>query len=195
MKITKTVSVDRIPVFRPDLETATGGFKLDLTGLVLGSVIAVGSAISYDETTRVAKVIASAKVTAAATSSATTYTVAKGHGFAVGKFIGKTVGAQASTITEINTSNAIYDVITVDTTLGAAAEGTALYQASAAGGTGALYAPFTANTGGLLKNSTLVEAGAVVDVVVKGTVYARRIPAIIDSMKAANPLILYSNSK
>lgn len=44
-----------IPVFQKVLETSRGGYKLDTTGLTAGEVLKAGTAISFDETTRIAK--------------------------------------------------------------------------------------------------------------------------------------------
>lgn len=44
------------PIFQKVLETARGGFSLDTTGLTADEIIPAGTAISYDETTRKAKV-------------------------------------------------------------------------------------------------------------------------------------------
>lgn len=195
MKITKTTAVDRIPVFRPDLETYTGGFSLVLTGLTLGSVLAPGAAIVVDEIARTAKVIKGASVQANVGSAVTAIPVQKGHGFIAGQFIGKTVGGVAVTVTSVDTTNALYDTLNLSAALGALTAGDALYQAAAAGATGATVYAATPETFGLLKNDTLVEANAIVDVVSKGTVYARRIPAIAPELRRANPLIMYSNSK
>ncbi|WP_448104733.1 hypothetical protein [Pedobacter panaciterrae] len=65
-------------------------------------------------------VVVTAKLTADATNTATTYQVTKGHNFKVGKFLASDTGAKAYAITDVNTSNANYDVLTVGTTLGVA---------------------------------------------------------------------------
>lgn len=44
-----------IPVFQKVLETSRGGYKLDTTGLTEGEVLKAGTAMSFDETTRIAK--------------------------------------------------------------------------------------------------------------------------------------------
>lgn len=45
-----------IPVFQKVLELARGGFTLDTTGLSAGDVIPAGTAMTFDEDTRLAKV-------------------------------------------------------------------------------------------------------------------------------------------
>lgn len=72
-------------------------------------------------------------LTAAATATATTYNVEKGHNLKVGDFLMLKEGGKAYAITAIDTTtNTSQDVITVGTTLGvAAAKGDAVYQAAA----------------------------------------------------------------
>lgn len=72
-------------------------------------------------------------LTAAATTTATTYNVQKGHNFKVGDFIMLKEGGKAYAITAIDTTtNSTNDVITVGTTLGVTgAIGDAIYQAVA----------------------------------------------------------------
>lgn len=49
---------------------------------------------------------------------------------------------------------------------------------------------------GLLKNDVIIEANAPVDVVLRGTVYARRVtPAIVATHRKALPLIIFSESR
>lgn len=200
MKIRKTLPEEfLIPVFRPDLETATGGFKLDVTGLVPGSIVAAGAALSFDEITRLAKVIKSAVVNANAGASATNITVKKNSGLKVGDIVGKNQAGKASTITAIDSTNALFDTITIDAALGALTAGDVLFQSSTASTTNgsAVIYPFDKEHGGLNKNSVIVDItdDVHVDAVIKGTVYRRRIPGISDAMVAALPTIIFSNSK
>ncbi len=69
----------------------------------------------------------------AATATATTYNVEKGHNFKVGEFIMLKEGGKAYAITAIDTTTSTtQDTITVGTTLGAAgAKGEAIYEAAA----------------------------------------------------------------
>jgi hypothetical protein len=78
-------------------------------------------------------VVKVAALTAAATATATTYNVEKGHNFKVGDFIMLKEGGKAYAITAIDTTtNTSHDVITVGTTLGVTgAIGDAIYQAAA----------------------------------------------------------------
>lgn len=193
MKIKRTELAGEIPVFQHDKghHHAQGGFNLSLTGLTAGAKVQAGSVLGFDEATRVATLIKSATVVEAANSSATAYKVAKGHGFIVGDFIGN--GGNSKDITAIDTSNADYDVITPSATLGAAAEGANLFQAKAASASAA--APIVTPKG-LLYKSVIVPADdyVFVDVVLRGTVYARRIPGVADVIKAELPNIIFSQS-
>jgi hypothetical protein len=54
----------------------------------------------------------------------------------------------------------------------------------------------TSDAKGLLKNDVIIEANAPVDVVLRGTVYARRVtPAIVATHRKALPLIIFSESR
>lgn len=54
----------------------------------------------------------------------------------------------------------------------------------------------TSDAKGLLKNDVIIEANAPVDVVLRGTVYARRVtPAIAATHRKAMPLIIFSESR
>lgn len=54
----------------------------------------------------------------------------------------------------------------------------------------------TSDAKGLLKNDVIIEANAPVDVVLRGTVYARRVtPAINATHRKAMPLIIFSESR
>lgn len=91
-------------------------------------------------------VVKVAVLSAAATNSATAYTVKKGHNFKVGDVVMLATGSKAYTITVIatNADDTTSDDLTVDTTLGAAAKaGDSLYLAAKAGASGSAfkYAP------------------------------------------------------
>lgn len=177
-------------IFQKVLETARGGFTLDTSGLTEGDTVAAGTPVQFDETTRKAKVLKTAKVYENAGAAATQYKVEKGHNLAVGDKVGKTVGGAAYAITAIDTSNADYDVITVGTTIGAATAGDALFQSSASGATaGAL----NVSANGLLYDDVEVSEDASLSVVLRGTVYARRI-AVPSDVQSDLPLIIFSNS-
>lgn len=186
--------LDRVPVFRPGHETATGGFSLSVVNLAVGTIIPAGTALSFDEITRVAKVIKTAVVYANVANNAVVIEVSKGHLFVVGEVIAHGLAGAAYTISGIDTSNALYDSITIDTTLGVAiTAGDSIFQAAAeTANASAEFAPIS----GLLKSDVLVSSGNnLVDAVIACTVYARRIPALINGLKAKLPTIIFSNSK
>lgn len=189
----KESAVVGVPVFQKVNETAQGGFRLDVSLLIAGAIIAAGTPIAYDESTCIAKVVKSGVAYAAALNTDTTYQVKKGHNFLVGDYLALTVGSKAYAITAIDTSNADYDVLTTGTTLGAAvAIGDVFFQSSATGASAAAYSPAPR---GLLYQDTTVETGADVAVVIDGTVYERRIPnGIHSAVKTALPKIFFSQS-
>lgn len=113
----------------------------DLTQKVLHE----GTPVGKDEN-GLYHVVKVAVLSAAATNTATAYTVKKGHNFKVGDVVMLATGSKAYTITGIatNASDATSDDLTVDTTLGTAAKaGDSLYLAAKAGASGSAfkYAP------------------------------------------------------
>lgn len=178
-------------VFQKILETVRGGFTLDnTTGFSEGAIIPAGSAVEFNEETRRAKVLKTARVYETAAGSP--YKVNKDHNLFVGQFLGKTVGSAAYAITAIDTSNAEYDLVTTGTTLGAVTEGDALFQSSAAGASAA--ALNVTGAKGLLYDDVVVSKDVTLSVVVRGTVYARRV-AVPAPVRAAMPLIIFSESR
>jgi len=181
-----------VTVFQSVHETAQGGFILDITGLVLGSVLRAGTVLGYDEATRKAVVLKTATLQANATNTAVDYRVEKGHSLKVGDNLAATKGSKAYAITAIDTSNAAYDQVTVGTTLGVAlTAGTGLFQSAT---TGASNSAFITTPRGVLYEDTMVEANADLAVVIRGTLFARRAPVATDEIKAALPLIVFSQS-
>lgn len=190
LHVTKTVLNAGKVIWQKVLETVRGGFRLDTTGLTDGATIPGGSLFTFDESTRVARLIKTATLQAPATASATTYRVLKGHLFAIGDNIAHTLGGTAYPITAIDKTNADYDEITVGTTLaGTPAAGAALFQSTATGASAA-----TAEPNGLLYEDTDVSSHADVAIVSRGTVYARRIPGVPVTLRAKLPLIIFSES-
>lgn len=161
------------------------GVTVSAADLVAGSVLQEGTPIGKDSA-GLYHVVKTAKITEAASNTATTYKVEKGHHFKKGDFVMLKVGGKAYAITAIDASNAAYDEITVGTTLGVAAKvGEALVQAAAEStGTASAfkYAP-KAMTG----DSYTVEAlsnHAVVAVTI-GQFKESIIPALSDDIKKA----------
>lgn len=113
----------------------------DLTQKVLHE----GTPVGKDEN-GLYHVVKVAVLSAAATNTATAYTVKKGHNFKVGDVVMLATGSKAYTITVIatNADDTTSDDLTVDTTLGTAAKaGDSLYLAAKAGDSGSAfkYAP------------------------------------------------------
>lgn len=187
--------LDRIPVYRPGVQCATGGFTLDLTGLPVGTYLPTGTALSVNEVTRIAKVIKAATVYANVGNADVTLNVAKGQIFQLGDIIAGVLNGKASTITGINTvASPLFDTITIDVTLGVAiAAGAGLFQAAAVTANAAVeYAGIT----GLLKNDKIIDThNNVVDSVIGATAYANRIPILIPGLQAKLTHIIFSLSK
>lgn len=191
MNITKKVTSNGVVIFQKVLETARGGFALDVTGLTIGDTLKGGSLISYDESTRIAKVIKSAVVQANAANNAVNIRVTKGHFLKVGDNLARTLGGAAYAISAINTTDPDYDQVMVATTLGVAlTAGDVLFVSTASGASAA--AALTPS--GLLYEDTEIQSHSDISVVVCGTVYARRIPGITSELKAKLPLIIFSQS-
>ena len=130
-----------------------------------------------------------AKVSEAATNTATTYKVAKGHHFKVGDFVMFKTGAKAYAITAIDTSALTHDTLTVGTTLGVAVEpGTAIVQAAAAT---ADASAFKFSPVALCGDSYDVEnlTNLAVSAVTIGQFKESITPALSDDIKAALPTI------
>ena len=191
MYISKTSASGGVQVWQKILETARGGFLLDVSALTAGATLKSGTAISFDESTRVAKAIKSAIVQADASNTATDIRVLKGHHFRVGEYIARVAGGKAYAITAIVYTDPVYDTITVGTTLGVAlTAGDALFLSTATGATAAV----SLVPNGLLYEDTDITPNVDVSVVLRGTVYARRIPGIVAGIKAQLPLIIFSQS-
>lgn len=184
MKIEKTVVNSGVPAYSAVHETAQGGFTLSDTAIADDTELKAGTVIGFSETTRLAKVCKVAVAQANATDAATTYRVMKGHLFKVGSSINVT-GGTARAITAIDTSNANYDEVTVGTTIGVAVTAGDSIFVNDAGYTG---------TKGLLYENTVVKGDTPVSVVLRGTVYDRRINPIPDTIKALLPHIIFSQS-
>ena len=193
---TKQTVVGGKVIWQRDYETAQGGFALDNDKLIAGGIVPAGSVFGYDESTRKATLLKVAQLHANAADDATTYQVKKGHHFKVGDKIGAVIGGKAYAITAIDTTtNATHDVITVGTTLGVAltaADGVVLFESSATGATACALA--VTPKGLLYQDVDKVEANVTVAVIIRGTVYERRIPLVPTAVKAYIPNIIFSQS-
>lgn len=188
----RTYGTSDIPVFQgygKDIQLAQGGFNLDTTGLVSGTVLKAGTPMTFDESTRKAKPMATAVVYENAGGSATQYKVKKGSILKVGDNFGKTKGGAAYAITAIDTINADYDLVTVGTTIGAVTAGDLVFASTATGATAAALPAIK----GLLYADAIVASGESVSVAIRATVYARRVPYSAD-IAAALPGIIFSQS-
>lgn len=111
-----------------------GPYKLDTTGLTIGSTLPRFTPVAVDLKKRTAVVVKNVKVLEDAASTATTIKVAKNSLATVGMTLGtSTKGAK---IASIDKTHADYDVITVAAAFGEAVKaGQVLFEASADGGT------------------------------------------------------------
>lgn len=189
-----------IPIWQgltKDIQLAQGGFFLTDPGLADESIIPAGTPIVFDEAARTAVMIGGGTLQANATNSATTYRVNKGHTFVVGDYMAVVAGGAAYAITAIDTTNSAYDTITVGTTLGVGySAGQTLFKSTATGATAAAYAAIN----GLLYADVVFAKNYLnnVAVVIRGTVYARRISfAYSAGLAALTGLknIIFSQSK
>lgn len=187
---TRTVYNSGVPIWQTMLETAQGGFKLDVTGLPIGAILPKGTAMAYDESTRVAKPVLTAVVYEA--TSGTTVKLKKGSLLAVqSKKVSPAVGGTSYTVSSVDASNADYDVIVTSTALGTLNPGDVLFESTASGATAGALA---ATPRGLLYDDVEIAEGNACSVCIRGTVYERRIPGVPQAVKNAIPSILFSQS-
>ena len=196
IKLAATSISSGVEIFQKVLETASGGFTLDDSTLTADEDILKGTIVGFDEVTRVATVVKQAVLYENATNTTVNYKVLKGHHFKVNDIISFVVGGAAKAITVITTTQADYDTLAVGggNTLGVAiTAGESIFHAGSAGSdTGALLV----EPKGLLYEDAVAEANANVSVVLRGTVFARRMPnGACDAVKAALPLIIFSETK
>lgn len=188
----RTDSTGDIPVFQgtgKDIQLAQGGFYLEKSGLPDGTIVKAGTPMVFNEATRKATVLVTGVVVEAAAADATTYKVAKGHSFKVGDNFAAKPSAAAYPITGIDTSNADYDTITVGTTIGAINANSMVFASTETGASNSSFG----GVNGLLYQDRKIEAGVSCSVVIRGTVYARRVPYSTE-LAAALPHIIYSQS-
>ena len=195
MGITRTPTKSGIPVYQgtaKDIQLLQGGCLLNTIGLTEGSIIPAGTPVVYDEVTRVASILHNARAQANAGASAVNYPVEKGHSLAVGDYLASgAVGGKAFAITAIDTSNASFDTITVGTTIGAVTAGDLLFASTATGATASALPAIN----GLTYDEVIVSSNISLSVVIRGTVYARRVPwsAAIEALLGLKQFI-YSKS-
>ena len=114
----------------------SGPWKLDITNLVVGSVLPVFTPVQADLKKRTIVPVRNVKVVEAYANGATALTIkiAKGSLAYVGMFIGS--GKKGAEVTAIDKTNKTYDVLTIKAIFGEAIEKDAvLFEATAVGGT------------------------------------------------------------
>ncbi len=163
MTVTRRKDTKTPKVFMHKIADIRGGVSVNVSELGC-DYLPEGTVLSVPDSNGVCHVVKRATLTAAATNSATTYKVAKGHPFKVGDVVMLATNAKAYAITAIDTSNSGYDEITVGTTLGAAAAiGDQLMQATAAGASGSAlkYTPLSlSGTGKPVESGTNLNVDA-----------------------------------
>lgn len=189
MQIKKEYATSGVPIWQSkNTQVAQGGFLLDDSAYATeGTVVPAGIPIGFDEATRKAKVCKFGIAQADATDAATTYKVEKGHNLAVGMTVISGAAAAGKEITAIDTESEDYDELTLEATLGVAiAKGDTIQVAD--DGYNKLK--------GLLYSAAVVNSNGVADiaVVLRGTVYERRIMALSAAVKAKLPHIIFSQS-
>ena len=169
-----------------NLADIPNGVTVSTADLIPGVPLLEGTPLGKD-VAGIYHAVKTAKVSEAATNTATTYKVAKGHHFKVGDFVMFKTGAKAYAITAIDTSALTHDTLTVGTTLGAAVEpGTAIVQAAAATASAFKYRPVA-----MCGDSYDVESlsNLAVSAVTIGQFKESITPALSDDIKAALPTI------
>ncbi len=180
-----------IPIWQSkNTQVAQGGFTLiDSVFKTEGEIVPAGIPICFDESTRKAVVGKYAIAHATATNSATTYKVKKNHRLAVGLSVSIAGAAAAKAITSITSEDEDYDEIELEATLGkAVGVGDAIFIEETN------YSPLEPK--GLLYADVEIDSNGVADiaVVIRGTVYERRILPVPEAVKAKLPLIVFSQS-
>lgn len=188
----RTDSTGDIPVWQgtgKDIQLAQGGFYLEKGGLPVGTIIKAGTPMVFNETTRKAMFLATGKVVENAAADALSYKVAKGHTLKVGDNFAAKPQSAAYPITVIDKSHVDYDLVTLGTTIGAVTANSLVFGSST---TGAANSSFGA-VNGLLYRDQKIDDGESCSVVIRGTVYARRVP-YSKELETALPRIIYSQS-
>lgn len=144
-------------------------------------------------------VVKTALITEAVAEAAKVFKVAKNHLFAVGDFVsvGGDLKGAADKITAIDKSNAAYDVITLDGTIGAAAVGQVLVGVKTKAAAGDVV--FSVDSSMLtitMAKVDLTVANQSCGLMVRGTISEGNMPFPVDAgLKALMPLIRFVNKK
>lgn len=131
-----------------------GAYRLDTTNLTVGSYLPTFTPIYADLKNKTCKVVRNVKVYAAVGATDTTIKIAKNSLAYSGMVLG--TGSKGASVTALDQSNTDYDILTIDSAIGAVAIGTVLFEASAADGKAQ---KVTANSA--LYGATKVESGIV----------------------------------
>lgn len=144
-------------------------------------------------------VVKTALITEAVAEAAKVFKVAKNHLFAVGDFVsvGGDLKGAADKITAIDKSNAAYDVITLDGTIGAAAVGQVLVGVKTKAAAGDVV--FSVDSSMLaitMAKVDLTVANQSCGLMVRGTISEGNMPFPVDAgLKALMPLMRFVNKK
>jgi hypothetical protein len=182
ISLTKTLTATGIPVFQKVLEVAQGGFTLDTSGLTAGAVIVAGTPMTFNEATRLAK--------KASAGSAAVPAVDAGYYDATSEDEGALliVAADASTgevlLATVQASYRGSKIVAAGDYVTLVEEPTEAVAAVAS------------DAKGLLAEDVVVGDNTSLSVVVRGTVYERRITdvTVTAAQKAAMPNIIFSQS-
>jgi hypothetical protein len=197
MGYTKKVGVGSAPVFQgtaKDIQLAQGGFRLIITGLIVGAIIPAGTPMVFDEALRTATPLSVGVIFENAGGAATNYKVNKGSRLKVGDNFAAVAAGKAYPISAIDTSNAGYDLVTVPTPIGALNVGDFVFASSTTGTNNSSFG----GVNSLLYADTVVEEKTSVSAVIRATVYARRVPysqGLEAALKATSSQIIYSQSR
>lgn len=173
-------------VFMHKVADIRGGVSVNVTELG-GDYLNEGAVLSAP-IDGICHVVKLARVVADVTSSGKAIQVKKGHNFKVGDYVMTAEGGKAYAITAIDTTNKLYDTITVGTTLGAIPQGGYIIEAAAesAADTSALkYVPLSlAGTGKQIQQGQNIDTDAWLIGVTKDNplpdFVAQRLPGIIN---------------
>lgn len=147
-----------------------------------------------DPDTGVYHVLKTAVVIEAAVEGATAYKVAKNHLFGVGDFMtaGGELKAASDKITAVDKSNASYDLITLEATVGAASKGVVLVQARDKQAAGGSMLPYEGEAVLTMSKVDLTVANQQSGLLVRGTVNGSCMPFPVDKgLKALMPFIRF----
>lgn len=170
-----------------EVEDLVGGGTIKATPLSTTTELKQGAIVGKD-TNGLLEVLKTAEIHENEADDETAYKVEKGHEFKVGDYIiDSGLDGTQKAITEIDTSNEDYDVLTVGATIGhALAAGECLVQATSAGA-------LQVTPEGITKNAVdLSKDNQPTGVLVRGTVNESLLPYPVDAnVKALLPLIRF----